>query len=489
MTFRLPEPLRELAGGASSVSVEGGSLREALDRLAAEAPLLAGRLLADDGRVRPYVHLYMDGRDARDPDSVPPLRGDVEIAVVPSIAGGRPAPGPALTPEERARYHRQMILPEVGEAGQRRLRSASVLVVGAGGLGSPAALYLAAAGVGRLGLVDSDAVDASNLHRQVLHDTPAVGRAKVEVASERLGRLNPSVEIETHAVRLDASNAMELFGRGWDLVLDGSDNFPTRYLVNDACVLLGIPLVYGAILRFEGQVSLFAAPGGPCYRCLFREPPPPGLVPGCAEAGVLGPLPGLVGSIQAAEALKWLLGAGRPLTGRLLLVDAAEMTFREVAVRRDPACPLCGDAPTITGPIDYEAFCGGPGDGGPDTESSAADGTGPEGELPFEIGVEELRDRLAAGASLQLVDVREAEEREISDLRGVAGIRHIPMGELTVRYGELDPERETVVYCRSGARSGRAVEFLRDRGLAGARNLRGGMNEWVERVDPSQPRY
>lgn len=491
VTLRLPASLRELAGGRDEVRVAAASVEEALRALPGAAPLLAARLLADDGSVRPFVNLYLDGVDVR---SLPPGGGrivtDAELAVVPSIAGGRPEAA-ALDADERLRYHRQMILPELGLEGQRRLREASVLLVGAGGLGSPAALYLAAAGVGRLGVVDSDVVDLTNLHRQVLHDTSSVGHRKTDSARERLARLNPGVEVVTHDVRLDASNALELFAGGWDVVVDGSDNFPTRYLVNDACVLLGLPLAYGAIFRWEGQASVFAAPGGPCYRCLFRDPPPPDLVPSCAEAGVLGALPGLVGSIQAVETLKLLLGTGRSLVGRLLLIDAATMEFRELEVRRDPACAVCGEAPTITGLIDYEAFCRGggpvPGTEPPDHGPVATPPAG-EGAPPFEIDVEELRDRLARGDRPQLLDVREPYEWEIGNLEP-AGARLVPLGELGDRLDELDPETDLVVYCRTGSRSGLAVEFLRARGFARARNLAGGIHEWSRKVDPSIPRY
>jgi len=409
--------------------------------------------------------------------------------LAPGSDRDRPGAEPELDANERLRYHRQMILPELGLEGQRRLRASSVLLVGAGGLGSPAALYLAAAGVGRLGIVDSDSVDLTNLHRQVLHDTTSVGHRKTDSARERLVRLNPGVEVVTTDLRLDASNALELFAGGWDVVVDGSDNFPTRYLVNDACVLLGLPLAYGAIFRWEGQASVFAAPGGPCYRCLFRDPPPPDLVPSCAEAGVLGALPGVVGSIQAVETLKLLLGTGRPLVGRLLLIDAATMEFREMEVRRDPECAVCGEDPTITELIDYEAFCresaahpGEPARGPARTEQDGDDAP------PFEIDVRELRDRLGRDEPLQLVDVREPYEWEIGNL-GPAGARLIPLGELGDRLEELDPEHDLVVYCRTGSRSALAVDFLRARGFARARNLAGGIHDWSRKIDPSIPRY
>lgn len=491
VTLRLPASLRELADGRAEVRVEATSVGEALRGLAGTAPLLASRLLADDGSVRPFVNLYLDGVDVRSlPEGGDRIVDDAEIAVVPSIAGGLPAAA-ELDADERLRYHRQMILPGLGVDGQRRLREASVLLVGAGGLGSPAALYLAAAGVGRIGIVDSDVVDLTNLHRQILHDTASVGHRKTDSARERLVRLNPGVEVVTHDVRLDASNALELFAGGWDVVVDGSDNFPTRYLVNDACVLLGLPLAYGAIFRWEGQASVFAAPGGPCYRCLFRDPPPPDLVPGCAEAGVLGALPGVVGSIQAVETMKLLLGTGRSLVGRLLLIDAATMEFREMEVRRDPTCAVCGERPSIRELIDYEAFCrgGAPVPAGADRDvGPGRTATGGSDLPPFEIGVDELHDRLARGERPQLVDVREPYEWEFGNL-GPAGARLIPLGELGDRLEELDRKEDLVVYCRTGSRSALAVDFLRARGFGRARNLAGGIHEWSRKIDPSIPRY
>ncbi len=383
-----------------------------------------------------------------------------------------------LTPEETLRYHRQIILPQVGLEGQERLKSASILLVGAGGLGSPAALYLAAVGVGRLGIVDPDVVELSNLQRQVLHDTPSVGRSKTESAHRRIARINPDVEVEEHPVRLDSSNALGIM-EGWDVVVDGSDNFPTRYLVNDACVLLGIPFVYGAIFRFEGQVSVFAHPGGPCYRCLFRDPPPPDAVPTCAEAGVLGVLPGLVGTIQATEAIKLVLGVGDPMAGRLLLVDTLPMEFREVELRRDPDCAVCGDAPSITSLIDYEEFCGGA------TAPLAAPLERPQ---VAEIDVEELRARLGSGRAPAILDVRETHEWRISNL-GPYGARLVPLGRLQEVLADLDPDEDLVVYCRTGHRSAIAVKQLASVGFERALNLRGGINEWARRIDPSLPTY
>jgi sulfur-carrier protein adenylyltransferase/sulfurtransferase len=377
-----------------------------------------------------------------------------------------------LSREELRRYARHLVLPEVGLEGQKRLRAARVLCVGAGGLGSPVAIYLAAAGVGTLGLVDDDVVDETNLQRQILHATPDVGRPKLESAAGKLRALNPLVELRTFPTRLTRDNALSIL-RDFDLVVDGADNFATRYLVNDACVLLGRPDVHGSVFRFEGQASVFAAPGGPCYRCLYPEPPPPGSVPSCAEGGVLGVLPGLVGMILATEVVKLLLGQGEPLVGRLLLVEALGMRFRELRLRRDPACPVCGERPTIRQLVDYEEFCGRRG----------------EAEEPIEmvpgIEVEELKRRRDQGDAPLLLDVREPHEPSICSLGGLL----IPLRDLPRRLGELDPSREWVVYCRTGVRSARAVAFLRQAGFGAARNLSGGVLAWADRVDPTMAKY
>ena len=387
---------------------------------------------------------------------------------------------PELTPSEVHRYSRHLRLPEVGPGGQRRLRAARVLVVGAGGLGSPAALYLAAAGVGRLGLVDHDRVEVTNLQRQILHDTGAVGEEKLASARRRLEAIDPGVEVVTHDARLDSGNALEILD-GYDLVVDGSDNFPTRYLVNDACVLTGLPLVYGAVHRFDGQASVFALEDGPCYRCLFRDPPPPGAVPSCEEAGVLGVLPGIIGSIQAAEALKLILGVGRSLSGRLLRLDAREMRFREIEVRRDPDCPACGDDPSVTELIDYEEFCG--------MDASGSEQRG-DGRVPH-VDVESLRRRIEEGESLQLLDVRQPYEWEICNLDDVddRGADLVPLGQLPNALDRVRDDRPVVVYCRSGGRSGRAVRFLQERGYDNAMNLEGGILAWARKIDPDMPEY
>jgi molybdopterin/thiamine biosynthesis adenylyltransferase/rhodanese-related sulfurtransferase len=387
------------------------------------------------------------------------------------------APGDALSSEETLRYARHLILPEVGPEGPRKLRSSRVLLVGAGGLGSPVALYLAAAGVGTLGMIDFDRVDATNLQRQILHGTPDIGRPKLDSARERLGAINPHVRVEGVDERLTSANAMEIVG-AYDLVVDGTDNFPTRYLVNDACVLLGKPNIYGSIFRFEGQASVFWAERGPCYRCLFAEPPPPGMVPSCAEGGVLGVLPGIIGTIQATEALKLLLGIGESLVGRLLMLDALRMRFREIRLRKDPGCPVCGENPTVRELIDYEVFCGYQPPNQTESEMS---------EIP-EMEVTELKKRLDRGDPLTVIDVREPYEWDIGNL-GSHGARLIPLGQLPDRLGEIDPSQEIVLQCRSGARSGRALEFMRERGYERLWNLKGGILAWSDEVDPSIPKY
>jgi adenylyltransferase/sulfurtransferase len=379
---------------------------------------------------------------------------------------------PVLGAEELQRYARHLILPQVGLEGQRRLKDARVLLVGVGGLGSPAALYLAAAGVGTLGLVDSDAVELSNLQRQVLHGTAAVGRPKLESAEHRLNDLNPAVRLVRHDGRLTGGNALEVLA-GYDVVVDGSDNFPTRYLVNDACGLLGHPLVYGSIWRFEGQVSVFWAERGPCYRCLYRDPPPPELVPSCTEAGVLGVLPGIVGALQAAEAIKLVLGAGDPLVGRLLLVDALRMQFREIALQKDPACPLCGTPRTLERLIDYEAFCG------VTTHQEDA-------PLGMEVTALEVHAALEAGRAPLLLDVREPWEFAVCH---IGGSRLVPMRSLEEALPSLDPAADIVLVCHTGRRSLVAAHALRRAGLVRARSLRGGVEAWARDVDPTMPRY
>jgi len=379
-----------------------------------------------------------------------------------------------LNKEEILRYSRHLIMPEVGMEGQQKLKAAKVLCIGTGGLGSPLALYLAAAGVGTIGLVDFDVVDFTNLQRQIIHTTADVGRPKLDSAIEKLEAINPFINIRRFDTLLNSSNALEIF-RDFDIIVDGTDNFPTRYLVNDACVLSGKPNVYGSIFRFEGQASVFGTKEGPCYRCLYPEPPPPGLVPSCAEGGVLGILPGLVGVIQATEAIKLILGKGEPLIGRLLLVDALGMKFRELKLRKNPECPVCGTHPTVTELIDYQQFCGIRGEETPVVASSA---------IP-EIQPEELKRQLDAKEDVFVLDVREPHEYQICNLGGYL----IPLGDLPKRVNELDSSREIVAHCRSGVRSAKAVDFLRQAGFKKVRNLAGGILAWADKVDPSMPKY
>jgi len=381
---------------------------------------------------------------------------------------------PPLSSEEMARYARHLILPEVGTEGQQKLKAAKVLCVGTGGLGSPLAFYLAAAGIGTLGLVDFDVVDASNLQRQIIHSTKDVGRPKLDSAAEKLQALNPFLNIVKHETMLTSKNALEII-RQYDVVADGTDNFPTRYLVNDACVLTGKPNAYGSIFRFEGQASVFATQDGPCYRCLYPEPPPPGLVPSCAEGGVLGILPGLVGVIQATEVIKLILGKGEPLVGRLLLVNSLDMRFRELKLRKNPDCPVCGSHPTLTELIDYEQFCG----------------IVPEQKAPTmqngipQMSVKELKQRLDKGDNLYVLDVREPWEYQVANIGG----HLIPLNDLPRRVGELNPDQEIVVQCKSGGRSQRAAEFLARNGFEKIHNLAGGILAWSSEVDPTIPRY
>jgi sulfur-carrier protein adenylyltransferase/sulfurtransferase len=377
-----------------------------------------------------------------------------------------------LSNDEILRYSRHLIMPEVGMEGQQKLKAAHVLCIGAGGLGSPLALYLGAAGVGTLGIVDFDVVDYTNLQRQIIHTTADVGRKKLDSATEKLKAINPFLNIRTFETKLTSENALEIFA-DFDIIADGTDNFPTRYLVNDACVLTGKPNVYGSIFRFEGQASVFATKEGPCYRCLYPAPPPPGLVPSCAEGGVLGILPGLVGVIQATEAIKLILGKGEPLISRLLLIDALGMKFRELKLRKNPDCPVCGTHPTVTRLIDYNEFCGIRGEETPVTSN-----------VP-EMQVEELKRTLDAGEDIFVLDVREPHEYQICNIGG----HLIPLGDLPKRVHELDSSREIVAHCRSGVRSAKAVDFLRQTGFRKVRNLAGGILAWADRVDPKMPKY
>lgn len=475
VTVSIPTPLRTFTAGHDTVELAGDTVGQVLDGLLAAHADLKRHLLQDDGRLRNFVSLYLNETDIRHLASTatPVQSGDV-LTIVPSIAGGASAVGtepPPLSHAEVLRYSRHLLLPEVGVAGQRKLKAARVLTVGAGGLGSPLSLYLAAAGVGTIGIVDFDVVDLTNLQRQIVHGTSTLGRSKLESAEARLTDVNPNVRIEKHETRLTSENALDII-REYDIVVDGTDNFPTRYLVNDACVLLGKPNVYGSIFRFEGQASVFYAPEGPCYRCIYSEPPPPGLVPSCAEGGVLGVLPGIIGSIQALETIKWIIGAGDSLLGRLLLFDALRLRFRELQLRKDPACPICGANPTIHELIDYEAFCG------IGAEPTYA---GPE------ISAEELRQEMKEkGPDLVVIDVREPHEWEIAHIEGA---RLIPLGQLPERLGELDGHAEIVTHCHHGARSMKALALLKGAGFSKVRSLAGGIDAWADRVEAGMARY
>jgi sulfur-carrier protein adenylyltransferase/sulfurtransferase len=465
---------------------------------------LKAHLYNDQGKLRSFVNVYVNDEDIRylQKEQTPVSAADT-VSIIPSVAGGvekgtekgygpfstaavaekgaypfSDRELPQLTNDEVKRYSRHLIMPEVGMDGQRRLKAGSVLCIGAGGLGSPAAMYLAAAGVGTIGVVDFDVVDFSNLQRQIIHGTPDVGRSKLASAKDRLNAINPHVDVQTYEVALSSENALKLF-EPYDVILDGTDNFPTRYLTNDACVLLGKPNAYGSIFRFEGQASVFATKNGPCYRCLYPEPPPPGLVPSCAEGGVLGVLPGVIGVIQATEAIKLITGIGEPLVGRFLIFDALRMKFRELKLRKDPDCPVCGTHPTVTKLIDYEQFCGihpaVPELPGANVVNNAT-----------EITSVELKQRLDRGDKIRIVDVREPNEYQINR---IAGATLIPLGEVPRRYAELDPDEEMVVHCKMGGRSAKAADFLRSVGFKKVLNLKGGILDWIDKVDPTQPKY
>jgi sulfur-carrier protein adenylyltransferase/sulfurtransferase len=477
----IPTPLRQYAGNQDAVEVDARSVREALAGLIERHDQLRRHLFADDGRLRNFVNVYVNEEDIRslEKDGTALNAGDT-ISIVPSIAGGSgslmdrlaSARKDLLSPREIKRYSRHLILPEVGMAGQLKLKQSSVLVIGAGGLGVPLTQYLSAAGVGRLGIVDFDVIDETNLQRQVLYGTKDVGRKKLEVARERVGQINPNVDVQTYDTRLTSNNALDIL-KGYDVIVDGTDNFPTRYLVNDASVLLQKPNVYGSIFRFEGQASVFDARRGPCYRCLYAEPPPPGLVPSCAEGGVLGVLPGIIGSIQAVETLKILLGTGDSLIGRLLVFDALSMEFRELKLRKNPACPICGSNPTIKELIDYDEFCGlrGP-----------SEQVGEE----FQITADALKEEMDRGQEVVLLDVREPMEWEIAHLnRAIL----MPVSQVPGRVNELSTADHIVVYCKTGVRSARITNFLRELGFRKVKNLVGGIDEWADRVEPEMPRY
>jgi adenylyltransferase/sulfurtransferase len=475
----IPTPLRPYTDKLDAVDVAGATVGELLADLTRKHSGLKAHLYNEQGKLRSFVNVYVNDEDIRylQKEQTPVAASDT-VSIIPSVAGGAPTVAeelPTLTNDEVKRYSRHLIMPEVGVDGQRKLKAAKVLCIGAGGLGSPVAMYLAAAGVGTIGLVDFDVVDFSNLQRQILHSTPDVGRPKLQSAKEKLNALNPEIEIRTHDVALSSQNALQLF-EPYDVIVDGTDNFPTRYLVNDACVLLGKPNAYGSIFRFEGQASVFATKEGPCYRCLYPEPPPPGLVPSCAEGGVLGVLPGMIGIVQATETVKLIMGIGEPLIGRFLIYDALRMKFRELKLRKDPDCPVCGTHPTVTKLIDYEQFCGiTPAAPEPIKVNNAT-----------ELTSLELKQRLDHGDKLTIVDVREPNELQINR---IPGSLHIPLGDIPKRYNELHPDAELVMQCKSGVRSGKAADFLRSVGFKHVLNLKGGILDWIDKVDPSQPKY
>src|SRR5947209_911393 len=498
VTVFIPTALRQFTGERAEIAVEARTVGEALDKVTGEHTELRRHLYGEQDKLRNFDSIYVNDEDIRATQRLEtPVKDGDTISIVPAIAGGaateekvqggsavktEAASLPTLSNEEIARYSRHLIMPEVGMEGQRRLKAARVLKIGTGGLGAPTGMYLAAAGVGTLGVVDFDVVDASNLQRQIVHGTKDVGRPKIESARDRLNDINPNVKIEAYETRLTSENALALF-REYDMVVDGTDNFPTRYLVNDACVLTGKPNVYGSIFRFEGQASVFWAAKGACYRCLYPEPPPPGLVPSCAEGGVLGVLPGIVGAIQANETIKIILGAEGILVNRLLLFDAWKLRFRELKLRKDPECPVCGENPTLKGLIDYEEFCGlrpAPAQG------AAADKTEETSQME-EITALELKQRLDRGDDLQIIDVREPNEYEIAR---IPGSKLITLGQDVNLQDEIEQERETVVHCKGGVRSARAIEALTRSGFKGRLvNLKGGITAWSNDVDPGVPKY
>jgi adenylyltransferase/sulfurtransferase len=486
----IPTALMQFAGGNDELSIPGATIQEVIDALAITFPELKKQLFNDKGELRHFVNIYKGAEDTRTLQGLAtPLSEDDEVSIVPSIAGGAGAPlaspvtvisperssASHLNNDEILRYSRHLILPEVNIEGQKKLKAAKVLCIGAGGLGSPLALYLAAAGVGTIGIVDFDDVDYTNLQRQIIHGTKDVGRSKMQSAKESIADINPHVDVIGFEEQFSSENAMRIV-RDFDIVVDGTDNFPTRYLTNDVCVLLNKPNVYGSIFRFEGQSTVFWAEKGPCYRCLYPEPPPPGLVPSCAEGGVLGVLPGIVGCIQANEAIKLILGVGSPLIGRLLLFNALKMQFRELRLMKDPACPICGENASIKELIDYEQFCGIRG------EESAPQ----EVDESEEITVLELKARMDRGDRLNVIDVREPYEYAIARIPGTT---LIPLGQIAERSVELDRESEIILQCRSGKRSADALNQLKAKGFTRLKNLVGGITAWSDQVDSKVPKY
>ena len=473
----IPTALRQFTEQSDSVEVSGATVSEALNALTARYPDIKKNLFNDQGKLRSFVNVYVNDEDIRYLDKgETKLKATRPFPLFPALPAESTAveeQAPALTNDEIARFSRHLILPEVGMQGQTKLKNAKVAMIGAGGLGAPLGLYLAAAGVGRIGLVDFDVVDVSNLQRQVIHGTSDIGRKKLDSAADRMKEINPNIRIDKFDTGLTSENAFDIL-RDYDIVVDGTDNFPTRYLVNDACVLLKKPNVYGSIFRFEGQATVFAYEDGPCYRCLYPEPPPPGLVPSCAEGGVLGILPGIIGVIQATETVKLILGIGDSLKGRFLLYDALGMKFRELKLRRDKDCPVCGDHPTVTKLIDYQQFCG----------MKPMSNEAPTGSAV--IDALELKQKIDRGDKFVLLDVREPHEYQIAKIPGSI---LIPLGDLPKRLNELDKDADIVAQCKSGGRSQKAVDLLKQNGFQHVRNMTGGITAWSDKVDPSVPKY
>ena len=486
----IPTPMQRYTLNHDEVEVGGATVLSALHHLVENYPDLQKHLFSDDGKLRSFVNVYVNDDDSRHlQGGETPVKDGDTLTIVPSIAGGLDAVGTGGAPsfhlaqnpdlmelsnDEVMRYSRHLIMPEVTMEGQKRLKAAKVLCVGTGGLGAPLTMYLAAAGVGTIGLVDFDTVDLTNLQRQIVHRQSSVGKPKIDSAEQTLKEINPEVNIVKHEVMLTSENALDIL-KDYDIIADGTDNFQTRYLVNDACVLLGKPNVYGSIFRFEGQASVFYATDGPCYRCQYPEPPPPGMVPSCAEGGVLGVLPGIIGVIQAIETVKLILGEGQPLIGRLLMFNALKMSFREFKVRKDPSCPICGEHPTITQLIDYDEFCG--------------IGRGEEGEALTtgeEITAREVKAKQDRSDKFTLVDVREPYEYAIAK---IPGAKLVPLGTVKDRLHEFDSSDEIVLHCKSGKRSAEALQILKRAGFKKVKNLTGGINAWSEDVDPSVAKY
>jgi adenylyltransferase/sulfurtransferase len=504
----IPTALRSYANGVDIVDISAGDVRGVLNQLTQQFPALKPHLFSPAGELRNFVNVFVNDENIRDQQQQATVVKDGdEVAIVPAVAGGAPGTGgadyclsrtpqqggaassascgktgqlPELSTEEIGRYSRHLILPEVGMEGQRKLKGASILLIGTGGLGAPLGMYLAAAGIGRLGLVDFDVVDHSNLQRQVIHGTASVGKPKIKSAQARIADINPNVKVDLYEEAFTSENAMRIAREGYDIIIDGTDNFPTRYLVNDVSVMLGLPNCYGAIFRFDGQATVFGYQGGPCYRCLYPEPPDPGLVPSCAEGGVLGVLPGIIGMVQATEAIKIIIGQGTTLSGRLMMFDALAMKFREMKIRRDPACPLCGENPTIKELIDYKEFCG-----MPQEEKSVEKESKMVKQSDWDISVTQLKKMRDAGGNFQIIDVREPHEYQICHLDG----KLIPLGTLAGRLAEFDKNAHLIVHCRSGGRSAKAVNAMRAAGFTNAWNLNGGILAWADQIDKSVPKY